>query len=75
MDPSLKRILDRIYRITRIEGPSAQGHIAAGEKKLWQFSFILELFGFHEGTKTQRGSVGQQSFLCLGVLVAIMFCY
>ena len=34
MDTNLEKISDRIYRITRIEGPSAQGYLAAGEKYL-----------------------------------------
>jgi hypothetical protein len=30
-----KRISDRIYRIIQIEGPSAKGYLAAGEKNLY----------------------------------------
>jgi hypothetical protein len=32
MDSNKKRISDRIYRIIRIERPSAEGRLAAGEK-------------------------------------------
>ena len=32
MDLSKKRISDGIYRIIQIEGPSALGYLAAGEK-------------------------------------------
>jgi len=32
MDSRKKRISDRIYRIIQIEGPSAEGYLAAGEK-------------------------------------------
>jgi hypothetical protein len=32
MDSIKKRILDRIYRIIKIEGPSAKGYLAVGEK-------------------------------------------
>jgi hypothetical protein len=32
MDSRKKRISDRIHRIIQIEGPSAKGYLAAGEK-------------------------------------------
>jgi hypothetical protein len=32
MDSIKKRISDRIYRNIQIEGPSAKGYLAAGEK-------------------------------------------
>jgi hypothetical protein len=34
MDSIKRRISDRICRITQIEGPSALGYLAAGEKKI-----------------------------------------
>jgi hypothetical protein len=36
MDSYLKKELDRINRIFRIERPSAEGRLAAGEKKSYQ---------------------------------------
>jgi hypothetical protein len=32
MDSDCRKISDRIYRIDWIEGPSAEGHLAAGGK-------------------------------------------
>ena len=39
MDSNKKRISDRIYRIIRIEGPTAKEHLAAGEKILTPSDF------------------------------------